>query len=171
MYLQDVHVENYASRKKSGAIGALRAICIVMAVVFLAYAMIGINIISFFIAVALAVLAWFLGTRDQIDFDYSFTNGTVDIARVFSKSSRKNYLSFEMSEVTMAAPLDSDRAKAYSGRGLRKYDCTSRIPDRKVYEVVFRNKKSGNNEEIVLMELEDDFINAMKQAAPDVVNV
>lgn len=172
MYLQDVHVENYASRGKNGLIGAVRALCLVMAVVFLCFSFVGINLIAFAIAVVLAILVWYLGTREQLDFDYSYTNGTIDIARVFSKSSRKNYLSFDMSEVQLVTPADSDKAKAYSGRGLKKYDCTSRSQDAKVYMVVFRNKKSSNNsEEIVLMELEDDFLSAMKQAAGDVVNI
>lgn len=169
MYLQDVHVENFVSRNKSSVVSAVRIMMIVLAVfclfgaIFTPLALIGV--------IVFGILAWYLGTRSQIDFDYSYTNGTIDIARVFAKSSRKKYLSIEMKDVSLVAPLDSNYARAYQGRGLKTYDCTSRRGDHKVYEVVFHDTKSNNNsEEIILMELEDDFLDAMSTASPSIVH-
>jgi hypothetical protein len=166
MYLQDTHVENFASRKKSTAVMVLRVILLLAGIVCVVP--LGLYLWPLLIALALFFLAWFAGTRDQIDFDYSYTNGTIDIARVFSKSSRKRYLSFEMSDVIICAPKDSNAIKGYTGRGLKVWDCTSRDPEKKVYAVVFRNQKK--DEEIVLMELEDDFLDAMEHASKDVVH-
>lgn len=166
MYLQDIHVENYASRKKSGAVTTLRILLIIAGVICVVP--FGLYLWPLLIALVAFGLAWFVGTRDQIDFDYSYTNGTIDIARVFSKSSRKKYLSFDMNDVIVVAPNDSNYIKGYTGRGLKVWDCTSRDPQKKVYAVVFRDEKKDEN--IVLMELEDDFLDAMEHAAKDAVH-
>lgn len=167
MYSQDVHIENFASRDKSKGISALRVISIVLGVVFIC-----LSFIPWLILVALFffLLAWFMGQRDQVDFDYSYTNGSIDIARVFSKSSRKKFLSFDMKDVTVVAPRGSEYVAQYQGRGIKTYDCTSDKKDRPVYEVVFHNQKSSNAEEIVLMELEENFVDAMFDAAPHAVH-
>lgn len=167
MYLQDVHVENYASRKRSTAMLALRIMVIIAGVICIVP--FGVYLWTLLVALGLFGLAWFIGTREQIDFDYSFTNGTIDIARVFSKSSRKAYLSFEMKNVIVAAPADSNYIKAYTGRGLKFWDCTSREKDRKVYALVFK-KNDAKQEEVALMELDEDFIDAMEKANKDVVH-
>lgn len=167
MYLQDVHVENYASRKRSAGMLTLRIIVIILGIICVVP--FGAFLWTLLVALALFGLAWYIGTREQIDFDYSYTNGTIDIARVFTKSSRKKYLSFDMDKVILVAPSDSNYAKGYTGRGLKVWDCTSRDQQKKAYAVVFKSEKS-QNEEIALMELEDDFLDAMEAANRDVVH-
>lgn len=167
MYLQDVHVENYASRKKSGPMATLRIMVIILGVICIVP--LGVYLWTLLVALGLFGLAWFIGTREQIDFDYSYTNGTIDIARVFAKSSRKAYLSFEMKNVIVVAPSDSNYIKAYTGRGLKFWDCTSRDKNQKVYAVVFKSKDSPK-EEVALMELDDEFLDAMEQANRDAVH-
>lgn len=166
MYLQDVHVENFASRRPSTAMLFIRVLLIVLGVICVIP--FGLYLWPLIIALGLFILAWFVGTRTQIDFDYSYTNGTIEIDRVFTKSSRKKYLTFSMSDVITVARLDSDYLRAYQGRGMKVYDCTSQNGKDNVYAVVFRFNKQ--NEEIVLMELEDDFLDAMEQAARDTVH-
>ncbi len=83
-----------------------------------------------------------MGTRLELDFDYSYTNGTIDIAKVFTKSSRKKYLSFEMKDVVVVAPVGTDPVRGYEGRGLKVLDCSSRNPQINTYEVEYHYPKS-----------------------------
>ena len=168
-YLQDVHVENYANRGKSAGMLVLRALVIVLAVGCL---VLGLLIPPFiFGTIGFGLLAWFLGTRLELDFDYSYTNGTIDIAKVFTKSSRKKYLSFEMKDVVVVAPVGTDPVRGYEGRGLKVLDCSSRNPQIKTYEVVYHDPKSSNNGvTVVLMDLEDDFLEAMRTVSPSAVH-
>ena len=168
MYLQDVHVENFANRGKSLgmrmatiSIGVLAFFCLLLGMMFPPL---------FLGTIGFGLLAWFLSTRVELDFDYAYTNGTIDVAKVYNKSSRKHFLSIEMKDVIVVGPVGSDSVRAYQGRGLKTIDCSSRNPEIKTYEIVFHDKKSDNAETIVLMDLEDDFLEAMKAVAPRTVN-
>ena len=168
MYLQDVHVENYANRGKS--IG-MRMVTISMGILAFLCLLFGMIFPPFFLGViGFGLLSWFLSTRVELDFDYAYTNGSIDISKVFNKSSRKRFLSFDMKDVIVVGPVGSDSVRAYQGRGLKTIDCSARNPEIKTYEVVYHDKKSSNAETIVIMDLEDDFLEAMKAAAPRVVN-
>ncbi|MQN01950.1 MAG: hypothetical protein FRC54_08630 [bacterium LCO1.1] len=168
MYLQDVHIENFASRGKDIGMYILMGVFIVLT---LASLIIGMGFpVFYFGVVVFALLAWYVSTKRELDFDYAYTDGTIDIAKVFNKSSRKEFLTFEMKDVVAAAPVGSEYLKAYQGRGIRTIDASARNPQVKTFEIVFRNHSGNNSENIVLMDLEDDFIDAMRQVAPDAVH-
>lgn len=169
MYLQDVHVENFANRGKS--VG-MRMITISVGILAFFCLLLGMLFPPFFLGViGFGLLAWFLSTRVELDFDYAYTNGTIDIAKVFNKSSRKRFLSIDMKDVVLVGPVGSDSVRAYEGRGIKTIDASSRNPEIKTYEVVYHDTRSNNNSEtIVLMDLEDDFLEAMRTAAPSAVH-
>lgn len=168
MYLQDVHVENYANRGKSMGMQMLFVFMVIVSVLSM---MIGLFAPPVFLAtIAFVLLAWFIKSRVELDFDYAYTNGSIDIAKVFDKSSRKRFLSFDMKDVIVVGPVGSDSVRAYQGRGIKTIDCSARNPEIKTYEIVYHDKKSNNAETIVLMDLEDDFLEAMKAVAPRAVN-
>ena len=76
-----------------------------------------------------------------------------------------------MKDVVLVGPVGSDSVRAYEGRGIKTIDASSRNPEIKTYEVVYHDTRSNNNSEtIVLMDLEDDFLEAMRTAAPSTVH-
>lgn len=169
MYLQDVHVENYANRGKSMGMLSLKIFLIVLTVIFLLLGMFMPPV--FLAAIGSGLLAWFVGTRSELDFDYSYTNGTIDVAKVYTKSYRKHFLTVDMKDVVVVGPVGSDSVRAYQGRGIKTIDCSSRSQDAKTYEIVYHDTKSNNNAEVILlMDLEDDFLDAMSTVAPSAVH-
>lgn len=167
MYLQDVHVENIANR---GTVIGMQLLRILLIVLTVGCIVLGAFLPPMFlVAIVLGLLAWFVGTRTQIDYDYSYTNGTIDVAKVFTKSSRKHFLTIEMKDVIVVGPVGSDSVRAYQGRGIRTIDCSSRKPDANTYEVVYHDSRNGG-ETILLMDLDGEFLDAMKIVAPSAVH-
>ena len=76
-----------------------------------------------------------------------------------------------MKDVVVVAPVGTDPVRGYEGRGLKVLDCSSRNPQIKTYEVVYHDPKSSNNGvTVVLMDLEDDFLEAMRTVSPSAVH-
>ena len=110
MYLQDLHVENFVSRKPSTVSKVLKIVMIVLAVITFVLGL----VVPYLLIMPLlfAALAWYYQMNSQIDFDYSYTNGVIEIAKVMNKSRRKQMLSVEMKG---CGGVDSAQAKGSVG--------------------------------------------------------
>lgn len=56
-----------------------------------------------------AVLMWFGKDYLRIEYEYSFTNGVVDIAKVINNRRRKELVSFKTREVELVANIDDPK--------------------------------------------------------------
>ncbi|WP_040210283.1 hypothetical protein [Clostridium polynesiense] len=54
------------------------------------------------------------------EFEYSITNGEIDIDKILEMKSRKRIISFNMKDVELLAPIDSDIYKGYSSKPSEK---------------------------------------------------
>lgn len=90
----------------------------------------------------------FIGNRN-LEYEYTLTNGSVEIAAIFNASKRKELMSFELDQVKMIVPVDSNRITAESFA--KKRDYSSRTGEGKVISLVV--EKNGIKE---LVSLEPD---------------
>jgi len=75
------------------------------------------SLVNLLCLVVFGGLTWFcfVGRRAQrVEYEYSFTNGTVDIARVISNNTRKELLSFRMRDIEVLTAVHSDEFNRYS---------------------------------------------------------
>jgi hypothetical protein len=85
----------------------------------------------FLIAGMAMILAdmWLL-PRQNVEYEYSYVNGELDIAEIYSKKIRKEVAVFDMKSMEIMAPVSSDALTDY--RKLPQIDYTSgRAEDRK----------------------------------------
>ncbi|MBQ1598995.1 MAG: hypothetical protein IIT72_01060 [Lachnospiraceae bacterium] len=164
MYLQDLHVENFVSRKPSTVSKVLKIVMIVLAVITFVLGL----VVPYLLIMPLlfAALAWYYQMNSQIDFDYSYTNGVIEIAKVMNKSRRKQMLSVEMKDVVVVAVSKSDPVRAYVGRRMKTYDCTAHEEGVKYYCMIFKNPDHSNQEEKLLFQPDEEFLDAMRTVAP-----
>lgn len=50
----------------------------------------------------------------NVEYEYTFTNGSVEIAGIYKASKRREFLHFDMDQVVMIAPADSEQIAAES---------------------------------------------------------
>lgn len=65
------------------------------------------NLILAVAAVGLGVLFFFLRQKEYVEFEYSFTNGDVDIDIIMAASKRKKLISFDAKTIVAMAPEGS----------------------------------------------------------------
>jgi hypothetical protein len=110
-----------------------------------------INIMSIVMTLVLgglAALCFLFRGRLRIEYEYSFTNGTVDIDMVINNSQRKRLLSFNIRNVDIMAPVPSQdfnrydtmpnvrRINAFLNRNAPKYFLYYRTDDQKNLVVI-----------------------------------
>jgi hypothetical protein len=98
-------------------------------------------LIAFVIFGGSAVLMWFGKDYLRVEYEYSFTNGVVDIAQVINNRRRKELVSFKTKEAEMVASIEDPKLLNFEKReGIKKVKAVLN-PDSRIYYAVFRKNE------------------------------
>ena len=164
--MSDLYTELLVKKEKT-AKDSMTKIGMIALVVLLAFAGLFIHPLLLIGAVAAGVAAYFIVPRTDLEFEYLFVNGEMDIDKIMSKSKRKRVLSFNLSEADIAAPVKSHRMDYYNGnQKMKVLDYSSGNPDHNRMAVIAR----VNNEACrIIIEPDEILAKAMKNSAPSKV--
>lgn len=122
-------------------------------------------LVGFIMPITLVVIfgAVFLMRRLNIEFEYVFTSGDLDIDKIFNKNKRKRFITVDVRKFEIMAPIDSkEHARALSNYQ-KVVDCSSGIKKDNTYAaMVVRN---GKREKLIL-EPNEKMLSAIKKYIP-----
>lgn len=123
----------------------------------------------FILAVVMIAAIWFWAPKLEVEYEYLYVNGELDIDAIYSKQKRKRIAGYDMQELEMLAPSNSHALDSYLNKnGTKIRDFSSGEENVRTYTAVF-NKEKG--QEIVKVELNDVIINDIRRLAPRKVNL
>ena len=102
---------------------------------------------------------WFRSMN--VEYEYLFINGSLDIDKIMSKSRRKHIFEMDMSELEIMAPEGNPELRQY--QGLKKNDYSSGMLGSKAYEMIII--KNGAKKKIVF-EPKENIVEGMWMKAP-----
>ncbi len=122
------------------------------------------------VGVVLGVVFWiFVLPKLDVEYEYLYVNGELDIDAIYSRQKRKRIASYDMQELELMAPTKSHALDSYvNGQGVKIKDFTSGRPDQKSYTLVL-NKEKGR--EIIQVEFDDVVVNDIRRISPRKVNL
>jgi len=96
----------------------------------------------FLVPAIIAIALWLWRFRRNIEFEYTYYDGDLRMAKIINKAKRKNIASVNMEDVLTIAPRGDRSIYKYENDHSYKYkDLTSGVPSAKVYTVVFKGDK------------------------------
>lgn len=95
--------------------------------------------------IGICLFCYFLGFRN-LEYEYTLTNGSIEIAAIYNASKRKELMHFEMEQVKMVVPEGSERISNEVFVKTRNY--TSKKKDRQAVALVV--EINGKNELVLL---------------------
>lgn len=99
------------------------------------------NLIGLVIFGGGAVLMWFGKDYLKVEYEYSFTNGVVDIAQVVNNRRRKELVSFKTKEAEMVASIEDPKLRNFESRQNIKKVKAVLNSDSEIYYAVFRKNE------------------------------
>lgn len=143
---------------KYGLIGAT-AVC--------AFGALFLHIIFLIGAIVFGILWYFMVPKTDLEWEYLFVNGEMDIDMVMAKSKRKRAKSFDLREADLVAPLDSHRMDYYNNnKQMKVLDYSSGNPQHKRYAVITRLDNAACK---IIIEPDNNLVELMKKSAPSKV--
>ncbi len=111
--------------------------------------------------VILAVVDVFVFRYLDVEFEYLYVNGSLDIDKIMHKERRRNVFSAEIEDMEVLAPSGSRELLAY--QNVRPEDFTSRMSGRDVYEMIFT---AGGRKRRVIFEPNEKLLEGIRMRSP-----
>lgn len=106
-----------------------------------------------------AVLMWFGKDYMKLEYEYSFTNGVVDVAQVLNNRRRKELVSFRTKEAELVAPIEDPKLHNIEARpGIKKIKAVLNA-DSEIYFACFRKNEV---QYLLYFEPSKDFLQYMR---------
>ena len=155
----DFYKEILVKRKNEGKNAILKGIMIAVTVLLvLSFAIFG--IFSILAAVAMGIVCYVVFPGFDLEYEYLYVNGDIDVDKIMSKEKRKRCGSYNLEDLECIAPDGSDEVKNFQGK---VYDYSSGEEGRNVYAAIY-HEKEGNY--MVKYEVDDSVIDDMWRRAP-----
>ncbi len=141
--------------KKAGMI-LLTVIAFVIGFLFIPLMMIG--------TVLLGLLAWYVITGLNLEYEYLYVNGDIDVDRIKNRERRKRVGSYELVNMEILAPSNSHELDSYlNNKSAKIIDYTSGDESVQSYTAVYTNEA---NMQIVRLELTKEVVDDIRRRAP-----
>ena len=155
----DVYTEQLIKRKKTGKTQMEKIALILVTAALFVLGMI-IPYVEFLLLVMIGVDIYLFRSLD-IEYEYLYINGNLDIDKIMSKSRRKKAFEMNVSELELLAPAGSPELRPF--QGLKAKDYTSGEEGRKAYEMIVLK----NGEKIkIIFEPNETIVDGMRMYAP-----
>ena len=163
--MDDLFTEVVVKKNRTMAESVLKTLPVYLTILILA---LGIFIQPFLLVLLLIPLLMkvFLSPRLDVEYEYSYVSGELDIAKIFSRQSRKKIASYNMKEMELLAPLSSSHMDGFRGNpNIKKTDYSSGKPENsdKVYAFII---SVNSQKQMVLFEPGEKILQDLRTRMP-----
>lgn len=146
---------------KKSALIAVTVVCLVGGII--------ISPILLLAGLVLGGVCFFVLPRFDLEYEYLYVNGELDIDKIMSKQKRKKCASYDMNMLEILAPSNSHALDSfYKKQGVKIKDYTSGNEKAASYTLVFNADKG---QELVKLELDNEIVSDIRRIAPRKVNM
>ena len=164
--MSDLYSELLVKKKQTGKDLAIKYGLIALTVIMVLGGLV-LNALLLVPAIALGVACYFVIPKTDLEYEYLFVNGELDIDMIMSKSKRKRVKSLQLAEADLVAPLKSHRMDYYNGNSrMKTLDYSSGNQQHRRFAVII---KSGGENCKIIIEPDEQMPQAIKNSAPSKV--
>ncbi len=157
--MNDFYTEQLVKKRTTGTFVVIKGVMIGLTIVsFLAIVMVPFGMILPVIMVAADI---FIFRGQDLEFEYLYVNGDLDIDKIMGRAKRKRVFSAVIADLEMLAPSNSDEVKRIQTD--KTLNFSSFVPENKTYDLIVLQ----NGQKIrVIFEPNDVILNGYKMLAP-----
>lgn len=168
--MSDLYTEVIVKRKKKAADTVKKGLLIAGTVISaVAFFVTPLGLIAMILLIAFAIADYFLLPTFDVEYEYTYVNGELDIDKIMSKQKRKRVYTMDMKALELMAPSNSHVLDYHNqNKNLKVYDFSSGEEGAKTYTMIVKGEKGT---EKVIFEPDEVILNDMKRIAPREVNL
>lgn len=157
--MNDFYTEQLVKRKTTGKVMLAKAGLIILTLVSLILLLK--TPFALILTMVLIALDIFLFRNMDLEYEYLFVNGELDVDKIIARSKRKKVFSANVEELELLAPTGSSELRLVQAE--KTYNYSSIAEGRKTYELIVSQKGQKIK---VIFEPNDTILNGFKTLAP-----
>lgn len=168
--MSDLYTEVIVKKKETTA-DMIKKVALIAGTVLSAAAFLftKLGLIAVVLLIAFVAADYFLLPSLNVEYEYLYVNGDLDVDKIMSKQKRKRVYSMDIKTLEILAPSDSHALDSYNrNKDLKSFDFSSRNAGKKTYTMIVKGEKGL---EKVKFEPNDVILKDMKRVAPREVNL
>ncbi|HJD28267.1 MAG TPA: hypothetical protein H9914_04625 [Candidatus Blautia avicola] len=139
-------------------------ILLIFLLVFTAIAGLILTPLAWVLTIGLGIAAYFVLPLLDLEYEYVFVNGELDIDRIASKSKRKRMKSFDLAKMEIMAPVNSHRMDYQNhNTSMKVLDYSSGNPQHKIFAMIIPDDTSVYR---VLLEPDKELLDNIARSCP-----
>lgn len=161
----DIFNEQLVEKSNSLKDNLIRVAIIIGAIVLIMVCSMVPVLVGFLIPIALVIIfgAVFLMRRLNVEFEYIFTSGDLDIDKIFNKNKRKKFISIDVRKIEIMVPVNSKDHASELSNYEKVIDCSSGTNNNNTYAAMI--VRNGKREKLIL-EPNEKMLKAIKKYIP-----
>lgn len=168
--MNDTYCELIVKRRVGNTALLCRFLVIMATIVAMFYGVLIFRILGIMAGGFLIYLDMIVFRNTDMEYEYQFICGELDIDCIYGKRKRKRARRFDMKSIEVLAPLNSDKLAYYNNNGkLKVMDYSSGYPDRQRYAFILPVEEGATAK--VIFEPNEEMVNAIKNIAPSRVHL
>ena len=160
----DVFIEKIVKKNAGSASGILKTFIVIGAfclAILLIYLFRGLGLVAPFAGLAVFMGTYFMLTYMNVEYEYLYTNGELDIDAIYSKKTRKRLLSVKCGKIEVLAPITVKNTQKDIKN--KVYACSSKNAEG-LYYAVFITAEKGKT--ILYFEPHEEMLEDLKKRIP-----
>lgn len=168
MFGKDIFNEQLVARKpnKKDTYKKIGIIILLIITIVIVINIPAIRAFNLSITMALVILVFFIFKRMNIEYEYIFTNGDLDIDKIINRNKRKSILSINVREFKIMAPINSKDYNKELNAYDKKYDFSSGEISDATYVVIYNKEHKRIR---MIFEPNEQLLKAIKSYIPRTV--
>lgn len=161
--MSDLYIELLVKKKKTSADTLMKAL-LIGGTVLLVLAGLFVHPIILIGAIAMGVLDYFKLPALNLEYEYLYVNGELDIDKIMSKQKRKRVGTYDMKNVELVAPKNSHELDSHRNRkDIKILDYSSMDENAKTFAMVVKAEKGM---QLVYFDPSPEILRDMQRIAP-----
>lgn len=167
----DIFIEKIVPKKKTGVDYAVMISFFIIAVLVFAVGLVFLGQFGLILGFGAFYGAWYLSTMRNLEYEYSVTNGELDVDVIYGQRKRKRVLSVHSKNFEVFAPInekyEQDFLRNKTNKNLTVVDARSNDKAENAFFCVFNYKEKGRM--MLMFEPDQRMIDSFKSFSPRIV--
>ncbi len=139
--MSDVFVEQLVKREKNKQASVKKVVYIFLALVFSVLIFLFVPSLALFLIPLVWMGVYFLLRRENLEFEYIFTSGILDIDKIINQTSRKRLFSIDVREIHIMVKKSAEVSYGEFKNFNKEYDFSSGLEKENTYVFIFKHEQ------------------------------
>ncbi|MCR4694970.1 MAG: DUF6106 family protein [Pseudobutyrivibrio sp.] len=158
----DTYVEEAVKSAETKKQSTVKNCFLALTIILLAATAIMPNLIFTILLIVSAIFTILKFSEKNVEYEYIYTNGSLDVAKIINNSKRKKVVSVESADVMMIAELGTNEALKYDNANMKFFDCSAHNEEKTDYILVGHSQEKDFDFKMLFTPGEK-LMNAMKR--------